>query len=183
VTDARDACPAQTETFNGVKDDDGCPDTGGIELVKLDGDRLVIGKIPTMDKKGLTKAGDLIVAQVAGVMTAHNEVTKWLIALAQPKAADAQRLAQLVKERLAKAGVANAQVLGAAGASKIGGVVQERAEAEGAAPVCPAGLEVQQRPELITPKATMQQRAPEPPPAAQPEAAPKQDAEPEIEME
>ena len=183
VLDAKDACPAQPEVFNGIKDDDGCPDTGGVELVKVDGDRLVIGKIPTMDKKGLTKAGDLIVAQVASVMLAHNEVTKWLIALAQPKQPDAQRLADLIKERLAKAGVTNAQVLGAAGPAKIGGVVQERAEVEGAAPVCPAGREVQQRPELITPKATMQQRAVETPPTVQPKAEPKKDAEPEIEME
>ncbi len=186
VVDAKDACPAQAETINGVKDDDGCPDTGGVEIVKLDGDRLIIGKIPTMDKKGLTKAGDLIVAQVAAVMIAHNEVTKWLIALAQPKQPDAQRLSDLIRERLAKAGITNAQVLGAAGPAKIGGVVQERAETEGAAPVCPAGLEVKQRPELITPKATMQQRAVESPPTVQPKPkadAPKTDAEPEIEME
>ncbi len=186
VADAKDKCPAQAETFNGVKDDDGCPDTGGVELVKLEGDRLAIGKIPTMDKKGLTKAGDQIVGQVAAVMLAHNEVTKWLIALAQPKQPDAARLAQLIKERLAKAGVTNAEVLGAAGPAKIGGVVQERAEVE-ALPVCPAGSEVKQRPELITPKATMQQRAvesaPVVPPKAKPEPAKDPNAEPEIEME
>ncbi len=186
VVDAKDACPAQAETINGIKDDDGCPDTGGVEVVKLDGDRLVIGKIPTMDKKGLTKAGDLIVGQIASVMLAHNEVTKWLIALAQPKQANATRLADLIKERLAKAGVTNAQVLGASGPAKIGGVVQERADVEGgSAPVCPAGREVQQRPDLITPKATMQQRATETPPAVQPPAEPKKEEakEPEIEME
>jgi len=188
VVDAKDACPSQAETINGIKDEDGCPDTGGVELVKLDGDRLVIGKIPTMDKKGLTKAGDLIVAQVAAVMISHNEVTKWLIALAQPKQPDAARLATLIKERLAKAGVTNVEVLGAAGPAKIGGVVQERAELDAnQAPVCPAGREIQQRPELITPKATMQQRAVESAPtvAPKPKDEPKNDpnAEPEIEME
>jgi hypothetical protein len=187
VLDAKDACPSQAETINGIKDDDGCPDTGGVELVKLEGDRLVIAKIPTMDKKGLTKAGDQIVGQVAAVMIAHNEVTKWLIALAQPKQADAARLGTLIKERLAKAGVMNAEVLGAAGPAKIGGVVQERAEAQGP-PVCPAGREVQQRPDLITPKATMQSRSVESAPtvAPKPKDTPKPvdpNAEPEIEVE
>jgi hypothetical protein len=184
VVDAKDSCPAQAETINGIKDDDGCPDTGGVELVKLDGDRLVIGQVPRMDRKGLKKDGDKIVDQIAAVMIAHNEVTKWLIALAQPKQPDAQRLAQLIKDRLAKAGVTNAEVLGAAGPAKIGGVVQERAD-ETIAPVCPAGKEVKQRPELIEPKATMQQRAVTAPPAAEPKpqpAPPKKDDELEIDM-
>ncbi|HEY5926699.1 MAG TPA: transporter [Kofleriaceae bacterium] len=190
VVDAKDACPAQAETINGVKDDDGCPDTGGVELVKLDGDRLVIAQVAKMmDRKGkaLTKEGDKLVGQIAALMIAHNEVTKWLIALAQPKQPDAQRLAELIKERLAKAGITHAQVLGAAGPAKIGGVVQERAD-EPPAPMCPAGKEVQQRPDMITPKATMQQRAtvapPATPPATQPEKPdpPKQGDEIEIEM-
>jgi len=151
--------------------------------VKLDGDRLVIAMVPSMDRKGLTRAGDIIVGQMAAIMLAHNEVTKWLIALAQPKQPDAQRLAQLIKERLAKAGVTNADVLGAAGPAKIGGVVQERAE-DGVAPVCPAGKEVKPRPELVTPKATMKQRSGSvPPPAAEPKAEPaKKDDELEIEV-
>src|SRR5688500_13232000 len=134
-----------------------------------------------MDRRGLTKDGDKVVAQLAAVLRARSEVTKWLIALAQPKAADAQRLATLIKERLIKAGVTNVEVLGAAGPAKIGGVVQERAD-EAAAPMCPAGKEVQQRQDLITPKATMQQRATVAPPAAEPKAAPKQDDELEIEV-
>jgi len=158
VPDTADRCPAQPETINGINDGDGCPDTGGVEIVKLDGDRLVIAQVPTMDRKGLTRAGDIIVGQVASIMLAHTEVTKWLIALAQPKQPDAQRLAGLIKDRLAKAGVTNAEVLGAGGPAKIGGVVQERAD-DDAAPVCPAGKEVKPRPELVTPKATMQHRS------------------------
>jgi OmpA-OmpF porin, OOP family len=176
IPDAKDACPNQPETFNGIQDDDGCPDTGGVEIVKLDGDRLIIAKVPTMDRKGLTRAGDIIVAQVAGVMRAHGEVTKWLIAVAQPKDRDAQRLAGLIKERLAKAGVTNAQVLGAAGPAKINGVVQERADAD-AVPACPASMAAKQRPKLITPKATMHQRSTGAPPPAEPA---KQDDEIEI---
>jgi hypothetical protein len=121
-------------------------------------------------------------------MIAHNEVTKWLIALAQPKQPDAERLAGLIKDRLAKAGVANAQVLGAAGPAKIGGVVQERAEGDAnAAPVCPAGREVKQRPETMEPKALMNRPAVSAPPTVQPKAEPKKDEgkkdEDEIEME
>ena len=184
VVDAKDACPAQAETINGIKDDDGCPDTGGVETVKLEGDRLVIATVPKMDKKGLTKDGIKVVDQIAAVMIAHNEVTKWLIALAQPKQPDAQRLAELIKARLAQAGVGNADVLGAAGPAKIGGVVQERAD-DTIAPSCPAGKEVKQRPELITPKGQMQQRATVAPPAVEPkkkEEPKKPDDEVEIEM-
>jgi hypothetical protein len=170
VADAKDKCPAQAETFNGISDDDGCPDTGGVELLKLDGDRLVVAKVPSFDKKGLTKQGDQIVAAMAGVMLAHNEVTKWLIALAQPKQSDAQKLAQLVKDRLTKAGVTNAEVLGAAGPAKIGGVVQERGDG-GSTPVCPAGMEAKQRPDMITPKATMQQKSVSSAPTVEPKQA------------
>jgi hypothetical protein len=190
VVDAKDACPAQSETINGVKDDDGCPDTGGVEIAKLEGDRLVIGKMPAMDRRGLTSDGDKIVAQVALVMVAHNEVSRWMIALAQPKLADAQRLAELIKARLAKAGLSNVDALGAQGAAKIGGVVQERVD-ENHAPACPAGLETKQRPDLITPKATMQQRSTVAPPTVEPKKkeepkpadAPKPDDEVEIEMD
>jgi OmpA-OmpF porin, OOP family len=154
IPDAVDKCPNQPETFNGFQDEDGCPDTGGVELVKLDGDRLVIGKVPTMDRKGLTKAGDQLVTQVAAVMRARSEVTKWLVALSQPKAADATRLAGLIKARFTALGITNAEVIGAAGPAKIGGVVQERADPD-QAPACPAGLEVKPRPEAVEPKGTM----------------------------
>ncbi|HEY5944679.1 MAG TPA: transporter [Kofleriaceae bacterium] len=185
VADAKDACPGQAETINGVKDDDGCPDTGGVEMVKVDGDRLVIAQVPKMDRKGLTKDGDKVVGQIAAIMIAHNEVTKWLIALAQPKQPDAQRLAQLIKDRLVKAGVANVEVLGAAGPAKIGGVVQERSD-DNTAPVCPAGAEVKQREDRITPKASMQQRAISAPATVDPkkadQAPAKKDDELEIDM-
>jgi hypothetical protein len=190
VVDAKDACPAQAETINGVKDDDGCPDSGGVEVAKLEGDRLVINKMPTMTARGLTPDGDKIVAQVALVMIAHNEVSRWMIALAQPKLADAQRLAELIKARLAKAGLGNVDALGAQGPVKIGGVVQERVD-ENHAPSCPAGIETKQRPDMVTPKATMQQRStttapvvpPKPKDEPKPVDPPKPDEEPEIEID
>jgi hypothetical protein len=154
IPDAKDKCPNEPETVNGIQDDDGCPDTGGVELVKLDGDRLTVAKIPSLDKGGLSAAGLVIVNQMALVMAGHTEVTKWLIALSQPNQKDAQKLGDTIKARLSAKGVANVDVLAVAGAAKIGGVVQERAEAD-ATPLCPAGMEVKPRPETVTPKATM----------------------------
>jgi hypothetical protein len=138
IPDAADTCPAQAETINGVADGDGCPDTGGMTVARLDGDRLVIARVPGI--KGvaaLTPAGAIIVDQVALVIRSHPEATKWLLAVAQPKAAVATRLAELIAARLAEKGVPaeRVQVLGAAGPAKIGGVVQERADA---GPGCPA---------------------------------------------
>ncbi|MBS1121590.1 MAG: Thrombospondin type 3 repeat protein [Deltaproteobacteria bacterium] len=158
IADSKDKCPMEPETLNGIKDDDGCPDTGGVTVVQLDGDRLIIEKVPTLAGGKLSAAGIIIVDQMALVMVAHDEVTKWLIALAQPNAADATRLADAVKARLVAKGVATElQVLGAAGSAKIGGVVQERGDA--AAPVCPAGREAKQRPEAT---ATVKTPPPEP---------------------
>ncbi len=179
VPDAKDKCPAEAETLNGIKDDDGCPDTGGVTVVKLEGDRLIIERVPTLAAGKLSGAGTVIVDQMALVMAAHSEVTKWLVALAQPNAGEAAKLADAIKARLvAKGVVAELQVLGAAGPAKIGGVVQERGET--AAPVCPAGREVKQRPEA-TAKTPAGDPKPAPAPATKPDAKPdakKPDAKP-----
>src|SRR5262249_50904162 len=134
--------------------DDGCPDTGGVEM-KLDGDRIAVAKMPTLDKKGgLSAAGDLIVQQISLVMAGHDEVTKWLVAISLPKQAHAQKLGEAIEARLAQRGVTSVEILTSAGSAKIGAVVQERRDGN-APPVCPAGMEVKPRPELATPKATM----------------------------
>jgi hypothetical protein len=140
----KDSCPGEAETVNGIKDTDGCPDTGGAGVVRLDGDRLMVDRVPTLARGALSPAGALIVDQIAIVILANPDATKWLLALAQPKAADATRLAEAVAARLAAKGVPadRVSVLGAAGESKIGGVVQERAEA---AVTCPAGSEAKPR--------------------------------------
>jgi OOP family OmpA-OmpF porin len=132
IADAQDRCPMEPETINGVKDDDGCADTGGVTVVKLDGDRLIMDKVPTMVGASLTASGSAIVDQVARLMLAHDEVSKWLVALAQPKPEAATQLAALVKARLLAKGVPEdrLQVLGAAGTAKIGGIVQERVEVD-----------------------------------------------------
>jgi len=175
ILDAKDACPLQPETFNGIKDDDGCPDTGGLEMVvKLDGDRLEVTKVPTLDGKNLSKTGEVIVSQMAFVMNSTPDVTKWLIALAQPKAPDAKRLADAVQARLQAKGVANVQVIGAAGGAKIGGLVQERGDATAVMiqAVCPVSAQVKPRPDTITPKATMKDRPVESAPTVAPQPKP-----------
>jgi hypothetical protein len=92
-----------------------------------------------------------------------------------PKQADAQKLGEAVKKRLVQKGVieASLNVLGAAGPQKIGGVVQERGG--DAAPLCPNGKEVKQRPEAAKVEPA-KQNAPATPAPAQP-------AEPEIDMD
>jgi hypothetical protein len=175
IADAADKCPLEAEVINGVKDDDGCPDTGGLSVVKLDGDRLVIDRMPSLasTKKNapaqLSPAGLLIVDQVALFVIQHGEVTKWLVALAQPKVDAAKKLAEAVKARLLLKGVpeGRVEVVGAAGPAKINGVVQERGDATPAF-VCPAGKEVQQRPETIAPE----KKDPRSPPALPPKAEP-----------
>jgi hypothetical protein len=85
----------------------------------------------------LSSAGNLTADQIARVMLAHPEVTKWLLALAQPKADAAQKLADALKARLVAKGIPaeRLDVRAATGAAKIGGVVQERGEAPS---TCPA---------------------------------------------
>ncbi|MGE0548574.1 MAG: transporter [Kofleriaceae bacterium] len=149
VIDAKDACPAQPETVNGVKDTDGCPDTGGAALVRLDGDRLVVDKAPTLQNRGLSRAGQIVVDQMSIVMIAHPEVTKWLIAVADPKSA--QKLGDAIKAWLVAKGLPaeRIEILAATGPTKVGAVVQERA-GDDAKPMCPAG-EVKGRPEAEKP--------------------------------
>jgi OmpA-OmpF porin, OOP family len=155
VADAADRCPLEAETVNGVADDDGCPDSGGVAVVTVDGDRLSIDRMPTLDGRNLSRVGQIVVDQLALVMGAHPDVTRWLIAIALPSAADAQRVGDAVKARLVAKGVAadRLEVITAAGAAKIGGLVRERAGAD-APQVCPAGRDAKPRPELSIPRAT-----------------------------
>ncbi|MGE3768679.1 MAG: transporter [Kofleriaceae bacterium] len=184
VDDVKDTCPAEAETINGFKDDDGCPDAGGKNVARLDGDRLVVDAQPTMSGANLSAAGTIIVDQMALVMLSHPEVTKWLVAIALPKAPDATKLADAVKKRLIQKGVIEStlQILGAAGPTRIGGIVQERANAD-AVPLCPTNREVKQRPEAAAKPDPNAAKAPAPAPAKPAEPAAPADAEPDIDME
>ena len=145
VPDVRDACPHAAETVNGITDDDGCPDTGGVQLVKLEGDRLEVARMPSLDGR-LSPSGRAIVTQMALVMASHAEVAKWLVALSLPNQRDAQALATAIKAHLLAKGVENVDVVAVEGAPKIGAAVRQRVEPDGPG-VCPASLEVKQRPQ------------------------------------
>jgi len=150
IPDAQDKCPNDPETINGVKDEDGCPDTGGLQVVTLDGDRLDVTKLPTLDHGSLSVAGQIIVQEMALTMLSHPEITKWLVAVAMPSKADAEKLGDAIKARLAQKNVTGVEILAAAGTAKLGAVVQERAEAN-APPTCPASAQVKPRPAASLP--------------------------------
>jgi hypothetical protein len=139
IPDAQDQCPDQPETINGVDDDDGCPDTGGAQVVRLAGDRLAVDRVPTLDGDELSRGGQIIVDQMALVMRGHADVTHWLIALGLPSVDEARRVADAVKARLVARGVPaeRIEILAASGAARIGGLVKQHA-APGAIPTCPA---------------------------------------------
>jgi hypothetical protein len=138
IPDAVDKCPSEPETINGVADDDGCPDTGGVEVAKLTGDRLAVDRVPTLDADHLSRGGEIIVDQMALVMRGHAEVGHWLIAIAMPTAPAAQQVADAVKARLIARGVPGDRLafITAAGSPKIGGLVQDRIDPD-ALPPCP----------------------------------------------
>jgi hypothetical protein len=129
IADAQDQCAGEAETVNGVADDDGCPDAGGVEVVRFADDRLSIDRVPSLDARKLSRGGEIIVDQMALVMRAHADVTKWLVAIAMPSAKTAQQVAAAVTARLVAQGVPadRITIVTAAGKSKIGGVAQDRA--------------------------------------------------------
>jgi OmpA-OmpF porin, OOP family len=159
IADAADQCDSEGETINGVDDLDGCPDTGGAEVARLEGDALKLDRIPTFDKRGLAKAGTIIIDQMALVMLRHPEVTKWLVAVGAKKKADADKQAVWIKDRLVERGVPadRVETLAAQGTANVGAIAQERVDPEApVANVCPAGMEV-------TPRAAPATTAPQTP--------------------
>ncbi|MBK7539262.1 MAG: thrombospondin type 3 repeat-containing protein [Myxococcales bacterium] len=147
LRDAEDRCPTEAETLNAVDDFDGCPDEGGITIATFDGERILMERAPPFDRKGLTRAGELIVDQMALLMLAHPEVTRWLVALADPKARYAGRRAEQVKAQLARRGVTESslEVMSATGGAKLVAVAKDRLDAD-APRVCPTPI-VTPRPE------------------------------------
>jgi OOP family OmpA-OmpF porin len=139
LADDGDKCPADAETLNGIDDLDGCPDSGGRELARLAGDALQVDVVPTFERRGLSKAGAMIVDQMALVMRRHPEVTKWIVAVGAPKRADADKQAAWIAARLAERGVAaeRIEVIAGEGSARVGAVAQERVDPDADA-VCPA---------------------------------------------
>jgi hypothetical protein len=83
--DAVDKCPEEAEVFNGVKDDDGCPDTGGKALVAVETPE----KTPRLKlaAPGKLEPGSATLRAVILEMNKHKDWTL-LVAAQAPKAAD-----------------------------------------------------------------------------------------------
>jgi hypothetical protein len=129
IPDAQDQCPTEPETVNGIADDDGCPDTGGVEVVHFADDRLTIDRAPTLDAGKLSRGGEIIVDQIALTMRGHAEVTKWLVAIAMPSARLAADVGAAVQARLVARGVPadHLAIVTAAGKARIAAVAQDHA--------------------------------------------------------
>ncbi len=106
---AADKCPDEPETWNGVQDDDGCPDTGGKPLVVV--------KDESEKKNGRARieiaAGDKLVvdgATLRAIATEMNRHRAWtlLIAVRGAKALDAAGAIADSIDRLARREVAEA---------------------------------------------------------------------------
>ena len=171
IPDAADKCPKEAETINSVTDEDGCPDTGGASLATLDGDKLVVDRVPTFDRNGLTKGGQLIVDQMALVILSNADVTKWLVAFANTGKNVATE-AEYVRARLIAKGVPadRLEILSAAGAPRLGVIVRERADAD-APKACPVQLQVTPRPAKATVTAPTATPVATPAPAVTPATA------------
>jgi hypothetical protein len=141
VVDTADKCPTEAESVNGVDDFDGCDDGGGAQLARLDGDRLVLDRQPGFDRKGLNRAGEVILDQAALVMLQSRDVTQWVVAVAAKSKGEAERQAGWVRARLTSRGLPakSIQVLASAGDPQVGILARERAEVDAAKAVCPAG--------------------------------------------
>jgi hypothetical protein len=84
--DSVDKCPEEPETFNGVTDDDGCPDTGGKPLVVIQekGNDHVIRFARPMKFKGSREAPELEAASVftlRALALELNQHPSWIVAL------------------------------------------------------------------------------------------------------
>ncbi len=100
ITGDADKCPDQPETINGVDDDDGCPDTGGEVLAKLEGKRIDLIKPITFGAgTKIDPEGEKVMAQVAAHMRAYPEIG-WRIVVAAKTKELAQKRADVMRELL-----------------------------------------------------------------------------------
>ncbi len=77
----RDRCPKRKETINGVRDKDGCPDHGKAGA-RLEGGRIVWRKRGIRfsgNSTTMARGSDRLLAQVAAIMRAHQEIKKLVI--------------------------------------------------------------------------------------------------------
>jgi hypothetical protein len=136
IPDAVDQCPDQPETVNGVKDDDGCPDSGGKVLARLQGTDIELLKAIDFDGPRVRTASRPALEQAALLMRGQAYlVGKWRVTVTsdrktKPEAASAR--AEAVKALLVERGVPAAAVETAVQAGPRAGVkLQGVARADG----------------------------------------------------
>ncbi len=186
--DGADACPNEAEVINGIDDFDGCPDDGGAEVATLDGDRMTFAGAIGFDKKGLTKAGKVILDQAAALMRRHKDVARWMIAVGAKKEADARKRGGWVLQHLQSRGVMldTIELLAQKGPDGVAVLVAERAgEPVSPAQVCPAGEVVpREMPPGMGPRGKKQPAAePAPEPVPEPGVEPEPEPEPEVDLD
>jgi hypothetical protein len=86
IPDSRDACPNEPEIFNGVEDEDGCPDPkAGPAIVKLNEDNIEVVPVIRYDRQGHVDASSLTtVVTLARVLALHPELSRVHITVFDP---------------------------------------------------------------------------------------------------
>jgi OOP family OmpA-OmpF porin len=76
IPDARDRCPDQPENYNGVEDDDGCPDTGG-RVIKFVHKLQIIDTVRfTANSAVLAPAALTLIDAIATSLKAHPAIRR-----------------------------------------------------------------------------------------------------------
>jgi hypothetical protein len=86
IPDSRDACPNEPEIFNGVDDEDGCPDPkAGPAIVKLSEGNIEVVPQVRYDRQGHVDASSLnTVVTLARVLALHTELARVHITVFDP---------------------------------------------------------------------------------------------------
>jgi outer membrane protein OmpA-like peptidoglycan-associated protein len=101
ITDDRDQCPDQPETYNGVTDEDGCPERGPA-LVQLQGDQIRILQqvnFATNSDRIVGRRSFQVLDAVAAILTAHPEFANVEIQGHTDNRGDAERNRDLSNRR------------------------------------------------------------------------------------
>jgi outer membrane protein OmpA-like peptidoglycan-associated protein len=100
IVDRLDKCPFDPETFNGVNDDDGCPDSPAA-LAALNGDKIVIFEPVQFDSDSpaVDQRSDKLLSVVAHILNLHPEILKLRVAAHAEKRGDSATALEVAKAR------------------------------------------------------------------------------------
>lgn len=124
VPDALDRCPTAAETLDGVDDEDGCPEPNATNLAKLRADGVIEATtLPTFGAKRSDLSPELarlvkVVASIARSQARDGKPRRIIVEAYGDAPADerlAAARAQAVQRALVKAGIAESQIVAAAG--------------------------------------------------------------------